>query len=162
MSELQQQLMAEDDSLNNYIIAYSQIPTAILNRESKSSSNVQFEMNEIIKMYNIYKNGAGFTPEGSKGDYVPSDLKYKLARKLIKKECRFLFAKSPDIKIDDKGNKEESNDGNIGVFLKNISDKPILITKGERIAQGAFFNFLVSNNGNTDDERTGGFGSSGK
>ena len=56
----------------------------------------------------------------------------------------------------------ESNDGNIGVFLKNISDKPILISKGERIAQGAFFNFLVADNGNTDDERVGGFGSSGK
>lgn len=56
----------------------------------------------------------------------------------------------------------ESNDGNIGVFLKNISDKPILISKGERIAQGAFFNFLVSDNGNTDNERVGGFGSSGK
>ena len=56
----------------------------------------------------------------------------------------------------------ESNDGNIGVFLKNISDKPILISKGDRIAQGAFFNFLVSDNGNTDDDRVGGFGSSGK
>ena len=56
----------------------------------------------------------------------------------------------------------ESNDGNIGVFLKNISDKPILISKGNRIAQGAFFNFLVADNGNTDDERIGGFGSSGK
>ena len=53
----------------------------------------------------------------------------------------------------------ESNDGNIGVFLKNISDKPLLISKGERIAQGAFFNFLVADNGNTDNERTGGFGS---
>lgn len=56
----------------------------------------------------------------------------------------------------------ESNDGNIGVFLKNISDKPILISKGDRIAQGTFFNFLVSDNGNTDNERVGGFGSSGK
>ena len=53
----------------------------------------------------------------------------------------------------------ESNDGNIGVFLKNISDKPLLISKGERVAQGAFFNFLVADNGNTDNERTGGFGS---
>lgn len=53
------------------------------------------------------------------------------------------------------------NDGNIGIFLKNISDKPILLTKGSRIAQGAFFNFLVADNGNTDNERTGGFGSSG-
>ena len=53
----------------------------------------------------------------------------------------------------------ESNDGNIGVFLKNISDEPLTINKGDRIAQGAFFNFLVADNGNTDNIRNGGFGS---
>lgn len=51
------------------------------------------------------------------------------------------------------------NDGNIGIFLKNISDKPINIAKGDRVAQGAFFNFLVADNGNTDNKRIGGFGS---
>ena len=53
----------------------------------------------------------------------------------------------------------ESNDGNIGVFLKNISDEVQTINKGDRIAQGAFFNFLIADNGNTDSVRTGGFGS---
>ena len=52
-----------------------------------------------------------------------------------------------------------NNDGNIGIFLKNISDESITIKKGERVAQGAFFNFLVADNGNTDNERVGGFGS---
>jgi dUTP pyrophosphatase len=52
-----------------------------------------------------------------------------------------------------------SNDGNIGVFLKNISDETIEIKKGDRVAQGAFFNFLVADNGNTDTIREGGFGS---
>lgn len=55
-----------------------------------------------------------------------------------------------------------SNDGNIGVFLKNISNETLVIEKGERIAQGAFFNFLVADNGNTDAERNGGFGSTNK
>lgn len=64
--------------------------------------------------------------------------------------------------IDSDYYSNESNDGNIGVFLKNISDKTQLITKGERIAQGAFFNFLVADNGNTDNVRTGGFGSTNK
>lgn len=53
------------------------------------------------------------------------------------------------------------NDGNIGVFLKNISNEVQTINKGDRIAQGAFFNFLVADNGNTDSVRTGGFGSTG-
>ena len=55
-----------------------------------------------------------------------------------------------------------NNDGNIGIFLKNISDESITIKKGERVAQGAFFNFLVADNGNTDKERIGGFGSTNK
>ena len=53
----------------------------------------------------------------------------------------------------------EGNDGNIGVFLKNISNETQTINKGDRIAQGAFFNFLVADNGNTDNVRIGGFGS---
>lgn len=53
----------------------------------------------------------------------------------------------------------ENNDGNIGIFLKNIGDKVQTINKGDRIAQGAFFNFLVADNGNTDNVRKGGFGS---
>ncbi len=58
----------------------------------------------------------------------------------------------------------ESNEGNIGFFLKNISNEPLTINEGDRIGQGAFFSFLVSDNGNPKEDivRTGGFGSSGK
>lgn len=64
--------------------------------------------------------------------------------------------------IDSDYYSNNSNDGNIGIFLKNISDEWQCIEKGDRIAQGAFFNFLVADNGNTDSVRAGGFGSSGK
>ena len=58
----------------------------------------------------------------------------------------------------------ENNEGNIGFFLKNISNEPQVISTGERIGQGAFFNFLVADNGNPEEEitRNGGFGSTGK
>lgn len=55
------------------------------------------------------------------------------------------------------------NDGNIGVFLINDTDECIYIEKGDRIAQGIFTTYLV-----TDDDqplsqiRNGGFGSTGK
>ena len=64
--------------------------------------------------------------------------------------------------IDSDYYSNESNDGNIGVFLKNISNEVQTIFKGDRIAQGAFFNFLIADNGNTDTVRIGGFGSTGK
>ena len=56
----------------------------------------------------------------------------------------------------------ENNEGNIGFFLKNISNEDIVINEGDRIGQGAFFNFLVADNGNTDELRQGGFGSTNK
>ena len=64
--------------------------------------------------------------------------------------------------IDSDYYSNESNDGNIGIFLKNISDSVQIIKKGDRIAQGAFFKFLVADNGNTDSVRIGGFGSTNK
>lgn len=53
------------------------------------------------------------------------------------------------------------NDGNIGISLRNLSDTLQTITAGERIAQGIFFPFLPADNGNTETERAGGFGSTG-
>lgn len=63
--------------------------------------------------------------------------------------------------IDSDYYSNKNNDGNIGVFLKNISNETLIIEKGDRIAQGAFFTFLVADNGNTDEIRSGGFGSTG-
>lgn len=61
--------------------------------------------------------------------------------------------------IDSDYYSNESNDGNIGIFLKNVTDYPINIERGSRIAQGMFINYLVADNGNTDNERIGGWGS---
>lgn len=52
----------------------------------------------------------------------------------------------------------ENNEGNIGIFLKNISNEIIHIRKHDRIAQGMFVPFLVADNGNTETIRKGGFG----
>ena len=53
----------------------------------------------------------------------------------------------------------ESNDGNIGLCLRNESDQPQTIEVGERIAQGIFKQFLVADNISSSTERTGGIGS---
>ena len=54
------------------------------------------------------------------------------------------------------------NDGNIGVRLFNLGTEPYVVRVGDRIAQGMFVKYLIADNGNTDTERLGGFGSSGK
>ena len=54
------------------------------------------------------------------------------------------------------------NDGNLGVNLLNLGKTDYVIKQGDRIAQCMFINYLVSDNGNTDNERIGGFGSTNK
>lgn len=61
--------------------------------------------------------------------------------------------------IDSDYYENENNDGNIGIFLTNISEDVIKIKQGDRIAQGMFINFLIADEGNTDTVRKGGFGS---
>jgi len=56
----------------------------------------------------------------------------------------------------------ESNDGNIGICLRNVGQDGVIIEMGERIAQGIFMRFLESDNCNSDETRTGGIGHTNK
>jgi dUTP pyrophosphatase len=54
-------------------------------------------------------------------------------------------------------------DGNIGLHLLNIGNKKILIPKGERIAQGIIEPYHTTDDDDpVNNERLGGFGSTGK
>lgn len=65
------------------------------------------------------------------------------------------------IECDYYGN--ESNDGNLGFMLHNISENDYVIKAGDKIGQGFFFNFLtVDNEAEITTVRKGGFGSTNK
>lgn len=53
------------------------------------------------------------------------------------------------------------NGGNIGISLRNNSTEVVTFEVNERVVQGIFVPFLPADDGNTDEERKGGFGSSG-
>ena len=74
---------------------------------------------------------------------------------------KFMLANTIGI-IDSTYVDNEDNEGNIGIFLKNISNKVLTISKGDRIAQGIFLKYLITDDDNTTAKRVGGFGSSGK
>lgn len=61
------------------------------------------ELDNIYRFYKIYEKGAKFIVEGTSGDYVAANLKCMMAASLINKEARFLFAESPSIAIESKG-----------------------------------------------------------
>jgi dUTP pyrophosphatase len=67
----------------------------------------------------------------------------------------------PIIDSDYYGNPK--TDGNIGLSFMNVGNKTILIPKGERIVQGIFVPYYITNDDNpVNNERLGGFGSTGK
>lgn len=54
------------------------------------------------------------------------------------------------------------NDGEIAFAFMNISDKPVVFEKGEKLGQGIFFEYLTTEDDAAYGERKGGFGSTGK
>lgn len=88
--------------------ALASFPYFILKNEIKTGYNLYTqELLQIKKNYVNYKKGSDFYPEGSAGDYVPSTIKYKIARRLLNKEARFMFSQTPDIVVKQLGTNEE-------------------------------------------------------
>ena len=92
------------------------------------------EMNEIIKLYDIYE-GSGQNWIVEEEDYIPTKKKTNYIKKLIKEEARFLFGKTPTftIQVEDDKFKQQAEEINnyINEVLKNnlLEDKLI---KGAR------------------------------
>ena len=56
-----------------------------------------------------------------------------------------------------------TNDGNIGIFIKNNGDQPFEIKKGDRLVQAVFLKYLTTDDDNVDDRvRQGGYGTTGR
>lgn len=55
----------------------------------------------------------------------------------------------------------QDNDGNIGIPLKNTSNKTIKLERFDRICQGIILTYDVCDNDHTNIARKGGFGSTG-
>lgn len=125
MSEEQKQMAMADSNL--VLTAYCQIPYALINQEmqGKDTQGLMEELNQICGYYKTYKNGSIFYPEGTNGDYIPADLKFKMVYSLINKEARFLFAEAPDIIINTSGDRDSVSDDVKG----QVDDLNIMLTK---------------------------------
>ena len=64
--------------------------------------------------------------------------------------------------IDSDYYNNPTNDGNIGIMLRNMTDEVIELMGGEKIMQGIFTKYLIADNDNATEERIGGIGSTGK
>lgn len=64
--------------------------------------------------------------------------------------------------IDSDYYSNPKNDGEIILCVENTSSNTMTFTRGDRIAQGIFKNYLVVDNDNSGEKRNGGFGSTTK
>ena len=92
------------------------------------------EMNEIIKLYDIYE-GPGQDWIVQEEDYIPTRKKTNYIKKLIKEEARFLFGKTPTftVKVNEDSLQDQTEEINkyISKLLKNNLFEDKLI-KGAR------------------------------
>ena len=94
--------------------------------------------------------------------YMPKDIVlqiYPRSSMGIKKD---IMLKNLTGIIDSDYADNPDNEGNIGIVLYNYGKEKREFKAGDRIAQGIFVKFFTVDNDNTDGERTGGYGSTGK
>lgn len=107
--------MSEQENLPiDVITSYNDVPYFMIENDLLELGQEDYykESKEIIDLYNKYKQGMEFITEGSNGNYVPSEVKFKKSATIINKEARFLFANSPDISVnvdDVDGSLKEQN-----------------------------------------------------
>lgn len=64
--------------------------------------------------------------------------------------------------IDSDYYSNPTNDGNIGIMLRNMTDDVVELMGGGKIMQGVFMKYLIADNDNATEQRVGGIGSTGK
>ena len=64
--------------------------------------------------------------------------------------------------IDSDYYNNPDNDGNIGFRLLNLGDTPYEIKTGDRIGQGIFIKYGITDDDHAEAVRSGGYGSTGK
>lgn len=64
--------------------------------------------------------------------------------------------------IDSDYYNNQDNEGNIGIKITNSGKNDVYLKKGESVVQGVFLKYLTTDDDAANNERSGGFGSTGK
>lgn len=106
------------------------IPPSLIKDELTGlyGANVLRDMYDVIRLYDIYDNGASYVVDNIK-DYTPAELRFKTIKAIINKEARFLFSKTPDIWVEvdlgeDKESKEKAKE--LASVYQDLVDKVLL------------------------------------
>lgn len=130
-------------------------------RSTKNAAGYDIEAAEDM-VIQPFKNGdkPALIATGLKA-YCADDEWFMLANRSSGPKKGFLFPHSFGI-IDSDYYENENNDGHLFVQCINIKDEPLIIKKGDVIAQVIFMKYLITDDDKAEGVRTGGFGSTDK
>ena len=99
-------------------------------------SAVLQEMNDILRLYDIYEGRENFIDKTEEKDYTQTEKRTNLIKKLIKEESRFLFGKTPELYIQPKNDTEVDKDKaeEINLYLGKILKDNLF---SEKLVKGA-------------------------
>ena len=137
------------ETVDSTVVIYRDIPYAIISENLPSYLKNDFfkELGEILDYYKIYQKGAEFEVEGTNGDYIGADVRYKKAKDLIDKEARFLFSNPPDVYVNkNSAHTEQEKAANtvINDFLAEVLKRNHLGSKLVKAAKDCFIGKRVA------------------
>lgn len=99
-------------------------------------SAVLQEMNDILRLYDIYEGRENFIDKTEEKDYTQTEKRTNLIKKLIKEESRFLFGKTPELYIQPKNDTDADKDKaeEINLYLNKILKDNLF---SEKLVKGA-------------------------
>ena len=139
-------------------------------RATKNAAGYDFEAAEDIVVPSVWKQVISrATKEEFKPTMVPTGIKAQMEED----EGLFMFNRSGNPKlglilangvgvVDSDYFENKGNDGHIMFAFFNFSPEDVLVSKGQKIGQGVFQKFLLTDDDKTTGIRVGGFGSTGK
>ena len=132
-------------------------------RKTKFSAGYDFEAAEdcIIPAYTKGGIKPTLVKTGVKSYFGDSEVLILANRSSNPMKKGLVLANSIGV-IDSDYYNNSDNDGHIMFDFYNMSENEVNIKKGDCIGQGIFYTYLKTDNDESEGERTGGFGSTGK
>lgn len=99
-------------------------------------SAVLQEMNDILRLYDVYEGRENFIDKSEGKDYTQTEKRTNIIKKLIKEESRFLFGKTPELYIQPKNDTDAGKDKaeQINLYLNKILKDNLF---SEKLVKGA-------------------------
>lgn len=127
-------------------------------RSTKSSAGYDFIAQE---KYIIPEHGTVIVKTGVKATFPEDEVLLLFNRSSNPLKKGLVIPNGVGV-IDADYYNNESNEGEIGFIFYNMTDTPVEINPGDKLGQGMFVKYGTVDNDESMEERSGGFGSTGK